>query len=104
MRKVKGIRTDYTSRSLPPKASIFYVAVDSSGDIVVKRLGKIDAGLLLHSDNPEYPTLFRSADEAKRVQVIGRVVWSGHTFDNPDGLSRPRPKKSGRQPFDHVWI
>jgi phage repressor protein C with HTH and peptisase S24 domain len=59
-----------------------YAVTDVAGDIRIKRLEKIEGGVLLHSDNPTSPTEVRMGDEADRIDIIGRLAWSGHTYEN----------------------
>ena len=65
-----------------------YAVTDVAGDIRIKRLEKIEGGVLLHSDNPTSPTEVRMGDEADRIDIIGRLAWSGHTYENG---KLPRP-------------
>lgn len=57
-----------------------YALTDTDGSTRVKRIDLLPTGLILRSDAPSYPTEFRPRDDADRVQVIGQVVWSGHTW------------------------
>lgn len=58
-----------------------YAMVDVEGDVRIKRLEKIKGGVLLRSDNPTSPTEARMGEEANLIEVIGRLAWSGHTYD-----------------------
>lgn len=79
-----------------------YGVVDIEGDTRVKRLEKIEGGLLLRSENSDCRTEARMGDDANRVQVIGRLVWSGHAYD---GRRRPPKRKSSfGSTFKHTWI
>lgn len=73
---------------------------DIEGDTRVKRLEQINGGLLLRSDNPDCPSEVRMGEEANRVKIIGRLVWSGHTYEGAS-VARIRPKRSK---FKHIWI
>lgn len=79
-----------------------YGIVDVAGDTRVKRLEKIGNGLLLRSENPDFPSEARMGDDANRVHIIGRLVWSGHAHDNIRQRSKPTPKK--RSAFQHTWF
>jgi len=59
-----------------------YAFVDVEGDVRIKRLEKIDGGILLRSDNPEHATDLRMGQDANQIDVIGRLVWSGHSHLN----------------------
>lgn len=43
----------------------------------VKRLIKTPSGLVLRSDNPQYPDIHLSNDDLEHVTILGRVVWRG---------------------------
>jgi len=58
-----------------------YAFMDIDGLSRVKRLEKIsDEILVLRSDNPTSETEFRRGEEMNRLEVLGEVVWSGHTW------------------------
>ncbi|SOC19652.1 peptidase S24-like protein [Rhodobacter maris] len=57
-----------------------YALTDIDGSTRVKRVDVLPTGLILRSDAPSYPTEFRPCDDANRVNIIGQVVWSGHTW------------------------
>lgn len=57
-----------------------YGFVDVSGDARIKRLEILADELLLRSDNPAHPTEVRRGDDANRIKIIGRVVWSAHDW------------------------
>lgn len=58
-----------------------YIFSDTDGETRLKRLHRLDRrSLALLSDNPAYPPELRHGDDAARVDVIGEVVWSGHTW------------------------
>jgi phage repressor protein C with HTH and peptisase S24 domain len=80
-----------TSRTLPPvrarnpsdkrRSQIF--AFVENGEARIKRIDRPDKDtLLLLSDNPDYPPQVRTGDQISALQlsIIGKVVWSGHTF------------------------
>ena len=54
--------------------AIYAVGVDDT--ILVKRLEKHPDKLVLCSDNKDYDPIFLDRDQAERVRVIGRVIWS----------------------------
>lgn len=57
-----------------------YALTDTDGSTRVKRIDLLPNGLILRSDAPSYPTEFRPCDDANRLQIIGQVVWSGHSW------------------------
>lgn len=58
-----------------------YAVIDIDGSALVKRLEIIpNEALILRSDNPDHDTIFRNGTDMNRVQVLGEVVWSGHTW------------------------
>jgi len=58
-----------------------YAFVDIDGQTRLKRLEKIDTTMLiLRSDNPDHLTEVRKSQDMNRLQMIGEVVWSGHTW------------------------
>jgi transcriptional regulator with XRE-family HTH domain len=71
-----------------------YAVTDVVGDVRIKRLEKIEGGIVLHSDNPNSPTEVRMGDDANHVNIIGRLAWSGHTHDN---AAVPRVAKSRKK-------
>lgn len=75
--------------------------VDVAGDVMVKRVEKIDGGVMMRSDNPNGPTILRFGEDANRVQIIGALAWFGHSFDNI-AMTR-RSDGSPRQTFDMNW-
>ncbi|RYH02824.1 S24 family peptidase [Salipiger sp. IMCC34102] len=75
-----------------------YGLVDTEGDVRVKRLAKIEGGLLLQSDNTDHPPETRSGEDANRIRIIGRYAWSGHSHSP---IIARRPKRST---FQHDWI
>lgn len=59
----------------PKRMSVFALLHD--GEAKVKRLQMIDKGLaMLVSDNPDHPPCLVSPES---LQIIGKVVWWGHT-------------------------
>ncbi|MBM2295043.1 S24 family peptidase [Sulfitobacter pseudonitzschiae] len=58
-----------------------YGVVDVEGDVRIKRIEQVENGLLLRSENSEWPTELRHGEDANRVHVIGSLVWSGHNHD-----------------------
>lgn len=59
-----------------------YAVTDVAGDIRIKRLEKVEGGILLRSDNSSSPTEVRMGADADRIDIIGRLAWSGHTHNN----------------------
>lgn len=57
-----------------------YALTDIDGLTRVKRIDVLPTGVILRSDAPSYPAEFRSADDANQLKIIGRVVWSGHSW------------------------
>ena len=55
-------------------------ALRHDGGAVIKRLERIsDRQLLLLSDNPAHPPQLREDADLEATEVIGKVVWWGHT-------------------------
>lgn len=82
-----------------------YAIVDIDGDVRVKRVEVIDDGLLLQSDNQTYSTDARLGDDANRVRIIGKVVWSSHKHNvNPKLPPRTEKRRPKSKPFHHVWL
>lgn len=54
--------------------------VDVDGAVRLKRLERLEEQLILLSDNSSYPTEVRDHDEGNRIEIIGQVVWSGHSW------------------------
>ena len=46
----------------------------------VKRLNNLPDVIEAHSDNAEYPTFTIERDQIKRLVILGRVIWVGHTL------------------------
>jgi phage repressor protein C with HTH and peptisase S24 domain len=81
-------------RVTEPRDGQVYAVTDVAGDIRIKRLEKIEGGILLRSDNSSSPTEVRMGADADRIDIIGRLAWSGHTHDN---VAAPRvvpPRKT----------
>lgn len=58
-----------------------YAVTDIDDRTLVKRVDTLGGeGLLLRSDNPDFAPLIRLGDDANRVTIHGRVVWSGHVW------------------------
>jgi phage repressor protein C with HTH and peptisase S24 domain len=65
----------------PIRSGHVYAVTDIDAQTLVKRIDTLDGeGLLLRSDNPDYPPLARLGEDANRVIIHGRVVWSGHVW------------------------
>lgn len=60
-----------------------YAFTDITGDTRVKRLDRLDAGLLLRSDNPDWPPELRDPVEADRIAILGEVVWLARAWPAP---------------------
>ncbi|WP_158640819.1 S24 family peptidase [Gemmobacter caeni] len=61
------------------RRSPIYALIDN-GEARVKRIERPTPDLMmLLSDNPDYAPELRHGDDMKSVQVIGKVVWWGHT-------------------------
>ena len=61
------------------RRSPIYALIDN-GEARVKRIERPKPDLMmLISDNPDYAPELRHGDEMKAVQIIGKVVWWGHT-------------------------
>ncbi|SEQ58984.1 Peptidase S24-like [Loktanella sp. DSM 29012] len=57
-----------------------YAFVDVTGDARIKRLERLDDQLLIRSDNPDHAIEIRKPSEANLIRLIGKVVWSGHSW------------------------
>ena len=66
---------DYKSRKSP----IYAFTTDDGAR--VKRLAQLSDMIILVSDNPDVPPEFIKRDRWSEVNVIGKVVWWGHTAD-----------------------
>ena len=61
------------------RRSPVYAMIDH-GEARVKRIERPSADqMLLISDNPDYPPELRQGADMRAIQVIGKVVWWGHT-------------------------
>lgn len=61
------------------RRGFIYALNDIDGSTRVKHVDLVPRfGLLLRSANPDWPPELRPGDDANRVSIIGRVVWSGH--------------------------
>lgn len=67
------------SRKTPINRRI-YALIGPDGEARIKRVERLSAGLLLLSDNDAYPSDLIPTVDAKRVEILGEVVWSGHSF------------------------
>lgn len=56
-----------------------YAFIGPDGEARVKRVEKLPAAVLLHSDNDTFPTELIPAQDANRIRILGEVVWWGHT-------------------------
>lgn len=63
------------------RESKVYALVDIDGSTRVKRIEFVpNEVLILRSDNPANPTEFRTGEDMNSVQILGEVVWSGHSW------------------------
>lgn len=59
-----------------------YIFNDADGATRLKRLHRLGhQTLALVSDNPDHPPELRNGPDAERVRIVGRIVWSGHSWD-----------------------
>ncbi len=64
-----------------PRSGDVYAVTDIDAQTLVKRVDSLGSeGLLLRSDNPDFAPLIRLGDDASRVVIHGRVMWSGHVW------------------------
>jgi phage repressor protein C with HTH and peptisase S24 domain len=54
--------------------AIYAVGVEDT--ILVKRVEKHPNKLVLCSDNKEYAPIFLEKEEADKIRIIGKVIWS----------------------------
>lgn len=53
-------------------------AIAQDGELRIKRIQRLfDGSLIIKSDNPSYQPETLTADQAERMRIVGRVVWSG---------------------------
>lgn len=65
-RSVESVRQD----------AVYAIAQD--GELRIKRIQRLfDGSLIIKSDNPSYQPENLTADQAERMRIVGRVVWSG---------------------------
>lgn len=62
-----------------PRGRRIYALIAPDGEARIKRLEKLPAGLLLQSDNDDYASELIPTHDADRVNILGEVVWWGHT-------------------------
>lgn len=80
---------------------LVYGITDVEGDVRIKRIERVEQGIILRSDNPECPSELRLGDDANRVKIIGALAWSGHNHNTLKQL----PKRTQQPPtFEHEWI
>ena len=58
---------------------IFAFAVD--GFILIRRAEKTPGCLLLQCDNPDYPNHSLLREEAARITLLGKVIWTGREYN-----------------------
>lgn len=78
-----------------------YGIVDIEGDVRIKRIERIENGIILRSEHPDCPSEVRMGEDANRVSIIGALAWSGHTHD-----TRRQPARGAPAPttFKHNWL
>lgn len=65
-RSVESVRQD----------AIYAIAQD--GELRIKRIQRLfDGSLIIKSDNPQYGPENLTVEQAERMRIVGRVVWSG---------------------------
>lgn len=65
-RGVEGVKQD----------AIYAIAHD--GELRIKRIQRLfDGSMIIKSDNPKYEPENLTSDQAERMRIVGRVVWSG---------------------------
>lgn len=61
------------------RRSSIYALIDN-GEARVKRIERpSDDLMMLISDNPDYAPELRQGKDIQAIQIIGKVVWWGHT-------------------------
>ncbi len=56
-------------------------ALQVDGGLLIKRVQlRHNGAVTLKSDNPQYESYGLSAEEAKELRVVGRLVWAGRKF------------------------
>lgn len=58
--------------------ALYAVGIDDT--IMVKRLEKLPAKLVLLSDNRDYTPIFLENEDIKKARIIGKVIWSCREF------------------------
>lgn len=66
-------------RKVTPTGRKIYALIGPEGEARVKRIERLPAALLLHSDNDNVPTELVAPSDADRIRILGQVVWWGHT-------------------------
>ncbi len=66
-------------RRTSPVNRRIYALVGPGDEARVKRVERLPAALLLHSDNEDFPTEIIAPSDANRIRILGEVVWWGHT-------------------------
>ncbi|MFV0409971.1 MAG: helix-turn-helix transcriptional regulator, partial [Paracoccus sp. (in: a-proteobacteria)] len=66
-------------RRTTPRGRRIYALIGPDGEARVKRVERLPNTLLLQSDNEQIPTELIPEAEADRIQILGEVVWWGHT-------------------------
>lgn len=53
-------------------------AIAQDGELRIKRIQRLfDGSLIIKSDNPQYGPENLTVEQAERMRIVGRVVWSG---------------------------
>lgn len=66
-------------RKTAPVNRRIYALIGPGDEARVKRVERLPAALLLHSDNEDFPTEIIAPSDANRIRILGEVVWWGHT-------------------------
>lgn len=64
-------------RTLPAGRRI-YALTGPDGDERIKRIERLPDALVLHSDNPAFPTEIIQPADAARIRILGEAIWWGH--------------------------
>lgn len=83
------------------RSGLVYGITDIEGDVRIKRIERVEEGIILRSENPDYPSELRLGEDANRVKIIGALAWSGHNHNTLKQL----PKRTQQPPtFEHEWL
>jgi len=64
---------DQQSRDIYP-GKLFVLAIDQVA--LVRRLDVLPGQLVLHCDNPRYPSEYLDKDSREQIHILGRIIWS----------------------------